>query len=329
MSHRITTALAVMTLTILAAAVRADINLALPSNDPNVQRIGFQNFGQQLSSGVNDGDTSDTFAFMSASPVLDQEGFSLNTFGNVNSVTIYQSNDTRAKIENADVYTSNNVYHFTGIADQPTITLSLDGSPTSEVLVVPTAFYTNGGGADGINEITVNASSSFSRTNWALGLPSSSITTSGGYNSGSVGGLVDGDLYSTVIFDRGGSITFDLGAVRPIGGFGIAEDIAENRQVFGSVEIDFSNDPSFSTLVGTETLALSGDPMLQQFDFSTISAEYVRVTDIGRQNAPGNTVSPDTNTGLAEFQILGPTPEPASLALLAVGGVALLRRRRA
>ncbi len=307
----------------------ADINLALPANNPGVQRIGFESFGVQLSAGANDGNTSTIFAYMQNPTIaLRQLGYSLNATGFVNSITFMQDADlVRQKLKDVDVYTSNNVFHFTNLPNQQTVTMTLNGAPTSEVLIVPRAYHINSVAADGMIEIAVNVSESAPRTNWALS--ASSITTGSGYNSGNASGMVDGNLYATTLFKNttAGAITFDLGQSRPIGGFGIAESVAETRSVFAGVHLEFSNDPTFTTLLGTRDITLYGDLVLQQFDFAKIDARYVRVFDVGRQASAIGTIT-DNNTGLIEMQILSEVPEPGSFAVIAAGLVGFGFRRR-
>lgn len=143
-------------------------------------------------------------------------------------------------------------------------------------------------------------------------------------------GLWSGASLATVTDDRLGTrmsgsasatthsvATFDLGG--SYGAKGVHLEFYNSSWAYGGkVEI--------GTAGGTWTSLLDQSTSLTTtfLDFTGQMVRYLRITDY--KNPAGN----GTGTGLlAELELIGdPAPEPATLALLALGGMAMLRRRR-
>lgn len=147
----------------------------------------------------------------------------------------------------------------------------------------------------------------------------------------SVDKVFDNDLsssYATTGAAGDAFINFDFGSATAIGGFAFAQ-----RGGSGWVtdfDLVFSNNSDFSAPVTTLNFATSGSPdytliytnvsTIQQIEFtSAVTARYVRWDS----NASNNNYD-----GAAEMQFWAPVPEPGSAALMGLGGLCLLMRRR-
>jgi len=102
--------------------------------------------------------------------------------------------------------------------------------------------------------------------------------------------------------------------------------VAHRRQRVDDFEILVSNDGLIFDSLGTFNLDIA--PGVADIDFSKLLAldewdvRYVQFNILSNYGDP-------SHTGLSEVQFHGvPIPEPVTLTLLALGGLALLRRRR-
>jgi len=330
----------------LAGAMAAQANganIALPSVNPAVGLAGAKypsslGYGLTAVTGeINDGNLGFSWNVFMGTTFLHTMGYDLGAVGTVNEVRIYQETQggTRKRLKDVDVFTSAGKFSFTDLPDADVVSLALPGVSTSYVMVMPVAKQDTGTDHNlGIREIEVYSTTPAApRINWAAGVVP---TSTGGYNSGSMAALTDGNLYATAIYKNpGGSAVFDLGQERDVGGVGIAHSISTNsRKVWQDVLVEFSNDGTFTDIAETCSFTLFSQLHFQQWDFLPVTARYVRLTDSGRQLVGG--AEWDNNTQLFEIQLLSPNPalsapvipEPASAALMALGACALARRRR-
>jgi hypothetical protein len=126
-------------------------------------------------------------------------------------------------------------------------------------------------------------------------------------------------------------IDFDFTTATTIGGFVFYQRDSGNDQVT-DFDLIFSNNADFTAPVATLNFATTGTPDFtlvadptgtptrQEFEFvSSVNARYVK----WEVNA-----SASIYDGAAEMEFWAPVPEPSSAALLGLGGLALIFRRR-
>ena len=130
-------------------------------------------------------------------------------------------------------------------------------------------------------------------------------------------------------------ITFDLGAPYDLTGAYIwnfnqlsGDNNATARGVQGFDLLTSPDNSTFATAISGGTLAQAGGSNAEpaQFvPFTAAAARYVTIDVNSNFDGPFNNV-----VGLSEVRFQGTAvPEPAALGLLGLGGLALLRRRRA
>ncbi len=141
-----------------------------------------------------------------------------------------------------------------------------------------------------------------------LGPTMTVVSQSGWISWAPVSTAIDGSLPSYTIPDGTGTADFDLGATYNL--TNIRLDFAYGQTWAGGGAVDISPDgSSWTSIVNT-----SGTLGNSSYNFSPTSARYVRLTGTG-------------GGALSELEVFA-APEPATLALLALGGLGLLRRRR-
>jgi hypothetical protein len=140
------------------------------------------------------------------------------------------------------------------------------------------------------------------------------VVGSGGYSNIEYASLAKGaDTY----------IDFDMGETVPITGFDVlqrlaAADHSTSFDLIFSDDSDFKSEP-ITTLSYTYTEIGDTDAWTETDQFDAISARYVRYDVTG--------ASGSTNDGISEMTFYT-VPEPATMSLLAIGALALLKRRR-
>jgi len=298
---------------------------------------------------INDGvltDSASTSAFMNPPLAPQGQGYDLGGWANVELVQIYQHSavgggGTRRRLETVTVYTSAGPMTFSGLPDQDVIDLDLGGVKTAYVFVKPVAQHA--GSPDpqiGIREIQVFTDGSEIQPwkNVALGAAATLQGVGWNANSGSPGILTDGvtawgpDLanFSTAVFNNNiagsNSIELDLGSPQYLSTLGIVQQtygLGGARRMIEDLLLEFSND-GFSSTLGSASLTLADGVVYQQLDFSTMQAQYVRLSPL-TQYGTGS----DGNIGIVEIQFFG-VPEPSTLAIWSLGLLGLIgwRRRR-
>jgi T5SS/PEP-CTERM-associated repeat protein len=98
---------------------------------------------------------------------------------------------------------------------------------------------------------------------------------------------------------------------------GVWNFVAEPYLAFGGETLTFRYDDAMAASLGMN------DNLLRVYDLQ--NGQWIDVT--GGLDTVNNLISTDTQTGFSEFAV-GETPEPATLSLLALGGLAMLRRRK-
>jgi hypothetical protein len=274
----------------------------------------------------------------------------------------YDGVSYRPTLETVNVFTSAGEQTITNLTDvyspytdgPQTITLS-SAVNTTYVYVQPTAYYTHGDPNIGISEVGVNSTTNLviPRPNLALNAAVSAsaswTTTANGANPAGVvtsGNLMqhsdtaDSTAYTLQMagIQAGNYIQLNLGVPTLTGTIGVDQgteydsDGDPRREMLAGFTLQFSNDPNFGTLVSSQDLSVADNLAYEQLDYSPVLAQYVRlIADSQDAEAPttGNYASDPTNViAIQQIQLFAPTPEPASIALLAFGGIGLLARRR-
>ncbi|BDS07068.1 hypothetical protein NT6N_21080 [Oceaniferula spumae] len=102
-----------------------------------------------------------------------------------------------------------------------------------------------------------------------------------------------------------------------------------NRNAVREFSAEFSLDASFGDIGDTSTgpfIATNTGPGQQDFAVAPVSAQYVRITITDNYFGIGGGAGGD-RVGFNDFQF-NAVPEPSSAALLGLGGLALILRRR-
>lgn len=110
----------------------------------------------------------------------------------------------------------------------------------------------------------------------------------------------------------GGFLELDLGSLQTVGGFDFFDRITTGEAT-SSFSLTFSEDETFDANDVTQTFTGG----TQSAEFEGIDARYVRYEQLSGAG----------NGGVAEIQFYA-VPEPSSTALLGLGGLALILRRR-
>jgi hypothetical protein len=342
----------------LSAAPVLAANVASPGVNPNVRVTGTTTFGDvSFTNNLNDGVNPDTVngSFWQvptpgtppppATPPAGSRGFGYDFGGFVTIESLDLSQHVgdsplgpRARLANVVVHTAAGDFPFS-LADQNDNTLTLPGPVTTNWLMVETLTQHPGNDPQvGIDELAVNSAAGTvapNRVNVAQGRPFTLQPTppAGGWNNVN-GNLTDnilassgGDL-STAMFNSdpkaaGVSIDIDLGSSQTIDRLGLAEQDyggAGGRQLIQNMTVLVDDDPAFGS-PEARSLSLENIPY-QQVDFTAATGQFVRLTFQSQY------ANPDQNLGFTEVQIFQAIPEPAALALAALGLPLLARRRR-
>jgi MYXO-CTERM domain-containing protein len=114
-------------------------------------------------------------------------------------------------------------------------------------------------------------------------------------------------------------VDFDFGAAKQIAGF---DFFNRESDVITAYDVLFSDTPDFASPKATMSFtgSVNGNEVNSEL-FDPVTARYVRL------QATASILSP--NTGISEIIFYTPVPEPGALALVGVGALAGLRRRRA
>lgn len=126
-------------------------------------------------------------------------------------------------------------------------------------------------------------------------------------------GIGDFNEYATV--GSGALLDMDLGSLQTVGGFDFFDRIIASEQNT-SFDVTFSVDAVFG----------NGDDIVQSYTGSTQSAEFAGID--ARYVRYEQTGAVGGNSGVAEIQFYAVVPEPSSIALFGLGGLALIMRRR-
>ena len=114
------------------------------------------------------------------------------------------------------------------------------------------------------------------------------------------------------------------GTLSAAGSAGSPFNVASNTTVFGLRNLNFYRDASQPMTFVTTAPAFTGSSFISSSSFGA-DAPFAAVGTIGDITVGNVRTSDGSGATLGQFQII---PEPSSLALLGLGGVALLRRRR-
>jgi hypothetical protein len=114
-------------------------------------------------------------------------------------------------------------------------------------------------------------------------------------------------------------VDFDMGAVSAIAGFDFYDRFGGNlADRVNSFDLIFSNDPTFSSVIATQSF--TPGPWGYNQQFAPVAARYVRFDAT-------STANPTSNSGIQEITFYA-VPEPATGLLFFCGAAAALRRRR-
>ena len=274
----------------------------------------------------------------------------------------------RKRVESVRVYHSGGFTDVSGLPDTDTAVINLGGISTSYVFVMVTGQQATGSDTTvGVEEMRVNSSTGIVQP-WTNHAASSTVTGSPlvpyappaqpySWNNGSnsndatpspasnFGDLIDNHpisrqygntIYNDTLsgdFDADAYVDFDLGEAKQVSVLGLAQEdyigwwgsYFQRRQVV-EAQLDFSNTSDFSSILATRTVTLTDHVLYQQAEFDAATARYVRFS-VNAQGAT-NWNNPRTyNIGLNEIQLYD-VPEPATMILMSLGGLALLRRRK-
>ena len=277
-----------------------------------------------------------------------------------------ESPSSRPRLESVRVYHTGGYTDISGIPDVDNVSLNLGGISTSYVMVHATAMH-RGLGVTGVAEMRVQSSTGITQT-WTNNALPAAVTLSPAlpytppnqpysWNNGSNSNdaapatasnsevLTDNNpisrqygntIYNDTLsgpYDQSAYVDFDLGEAKQVSILGISQDdyigwwgsYFQRRQVT-EAQLDFSNTSDFSSILATRTVALTDHLLYQQADFAAATARYVRFS-VNAQGATNWGNDRTYNVGLNEIQLYD-VPEPATLSLLAMSGLALLRRRK-
>lgn len=175
-------------------------------------------------------------------------------------------------------------------------------------LVSSTVIATPGGIADASDGVTTLPTNGQLYTNDPGGYPSDYFAFAGPI-------IFDVDLGSSYLID---SIAF------------FNRDSAGNSNAVQTFSAQFATDAGFTNITHTtgNLTALNTGPGQQDFALgTTATAQYVRVTISDNYYNPGNPGAGGDRTGFNDIQF-NAVPEPSSAALLGLGGLAMIMRRR-
>jgi hypothetical protein len=333
----------------LGAAQAQGANIAAASGVSIISNSAFSLNG----SANNDGNISNTSMYLPDIQSYQQAGFGYEFGGTttIDSVTVnYDGVSYRPTLETVNVFTSAGEQTITNLTDvyspdtdgPQTIALS-SAVNTSYVYVQPTAYYAHGDPNIGISEVGVNSTTNVivPQLNLARG---KTVTTSGW--TGTASGVTDGHLQQpttgspTLALNgivSGNYVQIDLGVPTLTGTIGLFQGAEYNtnadpiREMLSGFTLQFSDDPSFTSLVSSQDLTIARNDAYEQLDYSPVLAQYVRLVadsqDTEGDNAYAGT-PPTNQIALEQIQLFAPTPEPASCALVGIAAVGLVLRRR-
>lgn len=274
-------------------------------------------------------------------------GYDFGGLATVTSLYVAQNTTGRKYADSWTMYYSggSQVVSVSGAATTVTVT----PVQTDYVYLVPKTVAGTGFDDPAMTEFYVNGSApSPSRTNVLSGLSASSITGSNwfsAYNGSTFGSgnrLTDsqmagdggGTLQSNSIWINSGItptssnnyVQFDMGTAQTVSTLGLCQQLGGqgfDRKIVNAYELLFANVSDFSSVVATYDFTLNERLGYVQNDFPATTARYVRFIATGRDS-----YGTDNYTGINEVQLFTLLPEPASLLLLALGGLTLLKRQR-
>jgi len=301
---------------------------------------------------INDGSTIDSvntaaFTAPTATPPPQGMGYDLGGMANVDSLRIYQHSGVggsggRRRIEALTVHTSAGPITFSGLPDQDILDLDLGGINTTYLFVEPGAQHPGADSRIGIREIQAFTTSAGITPLPNVALGAGVTLVGGGWNNGSATDLTDGLLHwgpdqgalGTAIFNTqfstgNAAIILDLGLQQTVDRIGVVQQTSGGpgagispRQMLQEVLLELATDANFNNIVDTMMLTFADGVVYQQLDLPATAAQFLRFTPQSQYGTAS-----DSNLGLIEIQLFK-IPEPATLSLLGLGALALLRRRR-
>jgi len=327
------------------AAFGVSTQAAMIENSASVTYVGSLNAGG-VSPGLNDGVFATQAGYTNSATARDQSnmfGYALNGSSTLNSITLNQATQgSRVRLETVNVYTTGGVVTYSGLADTDAVTINLTGvnaDPTSFVYVEAVASQLNPGDTNiAITELEVDGTVI---TPWTNNLSGATGSTNGaGWNAGSIVSMVDGltsgqagGFYNLQVVAGGTyaadtNLQFDMGSAVTSRTFAMSMQIG-NRHAINEFRLIFDDADDFATPVSTLTFFGDEEQVYQTFDLGgDVTAQYVRFELVSLHNTA---TAGDSNTGFTELQLFEEAiviPEPASVALLGLGGLLIGGRRR-
>jgi hypothetical protein len=165
--------------------------------------------------------------------------------------------------------------------------------------------------------VLLAAKSNAGEVSYLLEISSGWATTSGGFVGGGMGDLNGGEM---------GDLTIQ-------GTFKLNIDSANNYAKLENIDILLVGTPSPDQPVGFDWSSLEGTINGNVISLSSPSSIHVRVNQLdgtfdGSSASLTGTVYEGSIDGYIYYSTINATPEPATLSLLALGGLALLKKRK-
>jgi hypothetical protein len=274
-----------------------------------------------------------------------QLGAAYGSVVTVNSITIDQFDDsTRHRMHDLRVYTSPTTFVPVTLADsQAPQTVTIPGGVTGDYfLITVESQYTTGGSTDanvGLNALSFDGTTIAPWTNFNAGIAPTATnaldpatfpltaTTNGQIQAS--GQSIDEAAFFDYTASTDRSLTVTYAGAQDVGSFGIG------WETFAGVNGNLRAVPKFVTVSDSNgnSQQVTLDPHTLQFGQYALTTPFLGTTSLTVTLPVGaanywQTNTPDVFTGVTEFQAFAAVPEPASLGLLAFGGLGLLGRRR-